>query len=94
MLALDQPPATQLHFTNIHQVKGETFDGVLVVSSPTKAGDGGHWHQWLDADPEHAEHNRFAYVASSRPRYFLAWAVPNPTPADEARLVALGFTKA
>jgi len=94
MLAHGQPAATKLHFTNIHQVKGETFDGVLVVSSPTKAGDGGHWHQWLDTDPDHAEHNRFAYVASSRPRYLLAWAVPNPTPADETRLAALGFTKA
>ncbi len=93
-LGLNAAPAPLLHFTNIHQVKGETFDAVLFVSSPTKAGDGGHWSHWLDPAPAHAEHRRFAYVASSRPRHVLAWAVPAPSTAEQAQLTQLGFVPA
>ncbi|MGD0090217.1 MAG: ATP-dependent helicase [Planctomycetota bacterium] len=82
---------SRLRVTTFHKVKGETLDAVLVVSSPDKHTDGGHWTQWLDHDPANAEHARFAYVASSRPRFLLAWAIPCPTNTDKQRLEALGF---
>jgi superfamily I DNA/RNA helicase len=93
-LGLTNGPATQLQFSNIHQVKGRTFDAVLLVSSPTKAGDGGHWTLWLDQTAAHDEHRRFAYVASSRPRKILAWAVPALLETEREQLSQLGFAPA
>lgn len=36
-----------IRITTFHQIKGETLDAAMVVSSPTKKGDGGHWTHWL-----------------------------------------------
>jgi DNA helicase-2/ATP-dependent DNA helicase PcrA len=76
----------------IHSVKGKTFDAVLLISSPDRRGaKGGHWTEWL-ADP-HNEHARFAYVASSRPKYFLTWAIPASERNEQntERIQKLGF---
>jgi len=74
----------------IHKAKGETLDAVMLVSSRDKTGGtGGHWQEWLG---DNDEHTRFAFVGSSRPKYLLAWAVPSPSPEDEAKLKMLGFT--
>ncbi|MFZ5995509.1 MAG: UvrD-helicase domain-containing protein [Thermodesulfobacteriota bacterium] len=78
--------------TTFHQVKGRTFDAMLVVSAPDKRGDGGHWSQWVAAANSDGEHARFAYVASSRPRALLGWAVPSPSGDEEDQLEELGFT--
>lgn len=87
----DQQAENQLRITTIHKVKGETLDAALVVSSPTNKG-GGYWLRWL-ANPE-VEEARFAYVASSRPRHLLVWALPEQSINDERRerLEELGFS--
>jgi len=81
-------PSSAIRISTIHGVKGETFDAILLVSPPSK-GQGGHWKEWLANRSE--EPARFAYVASSRPREILAWAVSAPSIDDENKLRALGF---
>lgn len=89
-------PATRcnLRITTFHQIKGETLDAALVVSSPTRKGDGGHWLQWVENAAGNDEHARFACVASSRPKHLLAWAVPEPDDAQKEILGKLGFVPA
>lgn len=72
----------------IHEVKGETHDVTMLVSS-IKKGEASHWKEWID-DPQ-AEAARFAYVASSRPRHILIWAVKAVSAPDRKKLFALGF---
>ncbi|HEY3397849.1 MAG TPA: ATP-dependent helicase [Armatimonadota bacterium] len=87
------PPPNEwgIRIGTIHSAKGETLDAVLLVSAQRR-GQGGHWHEWLDRAGDGGEHTRFAYVASSRPKHLLAWAVPTPPPEDKTRLTGLGFT--
>jgi hypothetical protein len=67
----------EVRITTIHGVKGETLDAILLVSAPSKQGTtDGYWTQWLE-NPN-AEAARLAYVASSRPKHLLAWAIPKP----------------
>jgi len=83
---------TKLKCSTIHKVKGQTMDAVLVVSSPDARSKGGHWSQWLDPLLEDGEYARFAYVASSRPRYLLAWAIRTPKKkAEIAGISSLGL---
>lgn len=72
----------------IHEVKGETHDLTMLVSS-IKQGEASHWKEWID-DPQ-SEAARFAYVASSRPRHILIWAVKTVSAPDRKKLFALGF---
>lgn len=84
--------ASNIRITTIHQVKGETHDATLLVSAPDKrGGKGGHWSEWLDGSVDDGEHTRFAYVASSRPKYLLAWAIPETNRKEIAKLQKLGF---
>ncbi len=89
-------PATRcnLRITTFHQIKGETLDAALVVSSPTLKSDGGHWLQWVQKATGDDEHARFAYVASSRPQRLLAWAVPEPSDEQKQVLASVGFVPA
>lgn len=84
-----QPVADVLRYETIHQVKGETHDATVVVSSLQKGIHLSHWKEWL-ADPA-SEGARFAYVASSRPRYMLIWAVKKLKAAEKETLTGLGF---
>jgi DNA helicase II / ATP-dependent DNA helicase PcrA len=83
---------SKIRISTIHNVKGETFDAVLLVSNARK-GKGGNWNEWLE-DNKH-ENARFAYVASSRPKYLLAWAIPEPKEKDKdkdkRKIEKLGF---
>ena len=72
----------------IHEVKGETHDVTMLVSS-MKPGEASHWKEWIN-DPQ-SEAARFAYVASSRPRHILIWAVKAVNAADRKKLFALGL---
>jgi DNA helicase-2/ATP-dependent DNA helicase PcrA len=90
-LGLGNPTVrSRLRITTFRQIKGETLDAALVVSSPTRQSDGGHWLQWLDKNGEE-EHRRFGYVSSSRPRRLLAWAVPERDTGKNELLEQLGF---
>ena len=84
---------TLLRITTIHNVKGETLEALMLVSSRNKSGtNDGYWTQWLD-DPA-SEAARLAYVASSRPRKLIIWAIPDPSEKEEDqldRLKNIGF---
>jgi hypothetical protein len=91
-LAMPKDEPTNLQIGTIHSVKGKTFDAILLASSPDRrGGKGGHWTEWL-ADIQ-SEHARFVYVASSRPKYYLAWAIPASEKDEESSksLQKLGF---
>ncbi|MCB2160682.1 UvrD-helicase domain-containing protein [bacterium] len=88
----NNPIAVDTRITTIHKIKGETLDATMLVSSPTNQG-GGFWFRWLQ-DPT-VEEARFAYVASSRPRKLIVWAIPENSLNDEriGRLNEIGFTQ-
>lgn len=78
-----------LCYETIHQVKGETHDVTVVVSSQQPGPHQSHWQDWLrDRQSEAA---RFAYVASSRPQHMLIWAVKRLKDKDRPVLAQLGF---
>jgi superfamily I DNA/RNA helicase len=72
----------------IHEVKGETHDVTMLVSS-TKKGHESHWKDWLE--DHNSEAARFAYVASSRPKHILIWVVKSLKKKERTQLMALGF---
>ena len=82
---------SDIPITTIHSVKGQTFDSIMLVSAPSKSGNSNdnHWEYWLE-DPT-SEAARLAYVASSRPRHLLIWAVPKGNDGDMTKLADLGF---
>jgi len=83
-----------IRITTFHKIKGETLDAALVVSSRTGQGrGGGYWLKWLE-DPN-SENARFAYVASSRPKHLLAWAIPAQSldKKNREKLDELGFVE-
>jgi len=69
-----------IELSTIHSAKGKTYDCILLVSSPHNRGErssgSGYWEHWLDITDAQGESARFAYVASSRPKLLLAWAIP------------------
>jgi len=81
-------PRTLRRLATIHEVKGESHDVTMLVSSSQQR-EQSHWKEWL-ADPQ-SEAARLAYVASSRPRHILIWAVKTLSVVDKQRLTALGF---
>jgi DNA helicase-2/ATP-dependent DNA helicase PcrA len=98
LLVIDTLKATQnnysekIRMTTIHDVKGETLDAVLVVSTKDKKSKGGHFEQWISENPDEREFVRFAYVASSRPKHLLIWAIPKiPCNGFINKIRGLGF---
>jgi len=75
--------------STIHGVKGETHEVTMLISNPTRIGDGTHWSHWIGDNTSEAA--RFAYVASSRPKHILVWCVKKLKPSEQAELEALGF---
>ncbi|TKE96099.1 ATP-dependent helicase [Vibrio kanaloae] len=82
---------TTLHRkTTIHGAKGETHDVTMLISTARAGGQpGSHWRSWIDSQSSEAA--RFAYVASSRPKHCLIWAVKTLNDADKTRLKDMGF---
>ena len=78
----------KVRMTTFHDIKGESLDAALVVSA-NRRGKGGHIEEWMSTDKE--EYTRFAYVASSRPRQLLIWAVPVLEPTIRKQVIDLGF---
>lgn len=82
--------SNQFRTATIHGVKGETHDATLLLSTPNKKGSSdSHWHYWL-ANPL-SEAARFAYVASSRPKYQLFWGVKELKRNERNKFEDLGF---
>jgi DNA helicase II / ATP-dependent DNA helicase PcrA len=91
-VAVGDKNSFNVKISTIHGAKGKTFESILLVSSPNRqGGTGGHWTEWL-AD-KHNEHARFAYVACSRPKKLLAWAIPETDVNEVAMKIInkLGF---
>ena len=82
---------TDIHITTIHSVKGQTLDSIMLVSAPSKSGNSNdnHWDYWLEDTTSEAA--RLAYVASSRPKHLLVWAVPKGNNGTMAKLTNIGF---
>ncbi|NHC43470.1 ATP-dependent helicase, partial [Bacillus sp. MM2020_1] len=66
----------------IHSVKRKDFDGVMVVSSQRNSGSG-HWKQWIKNE---GEAKRIGYVANTRSKYSLIWAVPTLNKEDKEKI--------
>lgn len=77
----------RIRITNFHQIKGETLESAMIVSNPTNQGQSeGYWENWLK-DPNE-ESARFAYVACTRPKKLLVWAVPDTLSLDDKKKLA------
>lgn len=85
--------SNEIRLTTIHDVKGETLDAILLVSSKDKKSKGGHFEHWLgNGDKQNYEFVRFAYVACSRPKHLLIWAIPKISQNPHLKtLQAMGF---
>ncbi|MBP2652497.1 MAG: UvrD/REP helicase [Firmicutes bacterium] len=92
MIDLNIKIKENIDVTTIHGSKGCSFDSVMVISSINNRSDGGHWkNHWIDGnEPE----KRIGYVASTRPRYLLVWAVPILKDDDRILLESYGFNSA
>lgn len=76
----------------IHASKGCTFDTTLVISSETEKSNGGHWKKhWIMGC---GEEQRIGYVASTRAKHLLIWAVPVLTQEDRKLIESYGFVSA
>jgi hypothetical protein len=84
------PRSVKRRLATIHEVKGETHDLTMLVSS-SRQGEQAHWKEWVGNPASEAA--RFAYVASSRPRHILIWAVKNLKKDEREALMLLGFHK-
>lgn len=78
-----------LSINTIHSVKGKDFDSVMVVSSQRNAGSG-HWKQWIENE---LESGRIGYVANTRAKHSLVWAVPNLKSEDRVKIESYGFKR-
>ncbi|WP_373232316.1 UvrD-helicase domain-containing protein [Cohnella sp.] len=79
-----------IKINTIHSVKGCGFESVMVVSSKDQKSIGGHWKQWIE---EEGEAKRIGYVASTRAKYSLIWAVPKLKTKDRIQLESYGFNR-
>ena len=74
----------------IHAVKGCSYEAVLLVSTPNALGKAGYWENWIN---DKQETTRMAYVACTRPKHLLCWAVPKLNDVQRASIESLGFSK-
>ena len=80
---------TEIPIMTLHASKGCTFDTTLVISSQTEKSNGGHWKRhWLMGS---GEEKRIGYVASTRAKHLLIWAVPALTEEDRELIESYGF---
>lgn len=74
----------------IHAVKGCSYEAVLLVSTPNALGKAGYWENWIN---DKQETTRMAYVACTRPKHLLCWAVPKLNEVQRKSIESLGFSK-
>jgi len=74
--------------TTIHNVKGETHDVTMLISS-SRSGKESHWKDWFK-DPTN-EAARHAYVACSRPKHLLILVIKKVNKKDRKELEDKGF---
>lgn len=81
---------SRVRIETIHSAKGDTFDAVLLLSTPNAHGKTGYWQSWLNPLEESG---RIAYVASTRPRYLLCWGVNKLSAEQQQKLEEIGLYK-
>ena len=79
---------TEINIKTVHSAKGETYDAVLYVSGKNGTYKESYWKNWLDNE---TEPNRIAYVACTRPRQLLCWALPKLSEEDRKTIGDLGM---
>jgi len=67
----------KIPITTIHQVKGKSFDSILYFFAENSTGQNVSFRDFVSSQAFPTEKQRMIYVACSRPRQFLALAVPN-----------------
>lgn len=88
-LALVSLQGITIRLATIHEIKGETHEATMLVSA-SRRGDQSHWADWIG--DKNSEAARLAYVASSRPKNLLVWAVKKLKPVERDQLQQIGFT--
>jgi hypothetical protein len=89
-LKVSKTTKTIFRKATVHKVKGETHEATMFVSSPGKQGSvGANWKEWIENPTSEAA--RIAYVASSRPRELLIWAVKKLKLNEQLELEKIGF---
>ena len=88
--------SNKIRISTFHGVKGETLDAALVVSSKNNQGTktGRFFKDWISSEEKCKEFVRFAYVASSRPKHLLIWAIPKQKDNSQIEILEkMGFKK-
>lgn len=73
--------------TTIHSSKGSQYDAVMIVSNENKTSSG-NWRKWIEND---GEAKRIGYVANTRAKYSLIWAIPTLTIEEKKTIESYGF---
>lgn len=81
---------TKIKIDTIHATKGGSYDAVMVLSTRDARGQGGYWENWID---DGDEITRYGYVACTRPKYLLCWAVPKLNKVQKKKLENMGFAE-
>ena len=85
------PKKSEIEVMSIHSIKGKTYDALMHVSYPSAQNSKiNYWENWLNGDKEE---RRCAYVAATRPKYLLCWAVPELDDEKRKVIEELGFEK-
>ena len=79
----------RIKISTVHGSKGCTYDSTLVISSKTAKSESGHWkNHWIDGTDED---KRVGYVASTRAKFLMIWAVPTLSKKDRELIESYGF---
>lgn len=88
MTPIQGEACSKYRICTIHEVKGETHEATMLVSSQAPS-MGSHWTEWISNFA--SEDARIAYVACSRPKHKLIWAIKKVKTHDKKILQDLGF---
>jgi len=83
-----------IRITTIHDIKGETLDSAMIVSSKDGHSQGGFWKHWFNSNAnseEKIEWERYGYVAFSRAKHLLVLATPKLDEEDKDYFRSIGF---
>jgi hypothetical protein len=83
------PSAQGIRHLVVHQAKGQTFEGVLLIAAHRTKNTPADIAQWLDK--VEGDETRVAYVAVTRPRRLLVLAVPDDTTNESLKVLSQKF---
>jgi len=75
--------SSELEVSTIHQVKGKTFEGLLLILDKDSKGQSLSLGDIKPSNRIPEEKQRLIYVAMSRPQYLLALGIPNSIPNEQ-----------